>query len=395
MSACLLHALTLQEAIDATLAHHHRIKIFYQKLQSARAHKELVQSADYPKLTFQASHAFDQTLLSPRQETLHASSDEVSLELRQKLFDFGQTSKQLQAAEIESKIARLSLQETKALVALEVKRLYKLLVLEQKAIAVRRKDLQTKRSYLAQAKALLRQGLKTPADVSRMRAATIAAHDAVQRERAAYAKAKKTLELFMGEHLPAKLALQEDIFTHPVKLPQDFSHNFTLQKTKLAIQKQKSLYQATKRQKFGHLELQASLARIYRLATYNSNDVFLSYSLPLFDKQLRAQIQKSKIATLQTIAEHQDAKLTIQNRIASLRIDIDRLLATIAAKKAQIEAAKETLAIMQARYKEGLSNYIELLDSDDLLLRSRLALLQTLYTRSLLIDELRYLEGKL
>ena len=395
MSACLLHALTLQEAIDATLAHHHRIKIFYQKLQSARAHKELVQSADYPKFTLQASHAFDQTLLSPKQETLHATSDEVSLELRQKLFDFGQTSKQLQAAEIESKIARLSLQETKALVALEVKRLYKLLVLEQKAIAVRRKDLQTKRRYLAQAKALLRQGLKTPADVSRMRAATIAAHDAVQKERAAYAKAKKTLELFMGEHLPAKLVLQEDIFTHPVKLPQDFSHNFTLQKTKLAIQKQKSLYQATKRQKFGHLELQASLARIYRLATYNSNDVFLSYSLPLFDKQLRAQIQKSKIATLQAIAEHQDAKLTIQNRIASLRIDIDRLLATIAAKKAQIEAAKETLAIMQARYKEGLSNYIELLDSDDLLLRSRLALLQTLYTRSLLIDELRYLEGKL
>ena len=97
------------------------------------------------------------------------------------------------------------------------------------------------------------------------------------------------------------------------------------------------------------------------------------------------------------IAKEQMASklLALQDEVSGLLIDIKRYNKTIEAKKAQITAAQKTKNVLQARYEEGLSTYIEVLDAVSVELNAKLGLLQAYYSKSTAIDALQYLKGKI
>ncbi len=62
---------------------------------------------------------------------------------------------------------------------------------------------------------------------------------------------------------------------------------------------------------------------------------------------------------------------------------------------AQLRAATSTSELLSARYKEGLSTYIEVLDASALKLDAELGLLSAKYEKSSAIHKLEYFEGKI
>ena len=75
-------------------------------------------------------------------------------------------------------------------------------------------------------------------------------------------------------------------------------------------------------------------------------------------------------------------------------IDLDRYKLTLKAKEALIESSFATKEIIEARYKEGLSTYIEVLDAASTHLFAELGLLETKLFINKIINKLDYLQGQ-
>ena len=394
--------LRVEEAIAKTLAHHPDVKRFMLRLQQAQKGYDAAYADYLPQLNLSASYSPTQTYVLPVNGTFHTIDDtgwNAGVVLRQKVWDFSHTSSLVKAAKIDEDISALSLDETKALLAYKVKTLYALMVVQREAVDVRRKDLAAKRAFYAQAQALVKQGLKTHADAHRFLSAVYAAEDNLAGAKAALDKARMSLSLYMGEPIPSGVKLQKSTLKRTLHIPKGMErevlrHNRKIRMDRLAVEKSLRLHKATEALHYGTVDLSASHNRFGTLNTYNTDVVTLSYNIPLFTGgRLTAQEQQAKIGYY--IAEEQvrSEEIALKEELRGLLIDLDRYRKTVKAKQAQLTSAKSSLALLKARYKEGLATYIEVLDSTALVLNARLALLEAYYAQTLAYDRIEYLKG--
>lgn len=317
------------------------------------------------------------------------------------MWDFTKTTSLVEASKIDEDISKLSLKEAKALLAYKVKSLYALLVVQKEAIRVREKDLESKKVFYRQSKALVKQGLKTRADASRFLASVYVAEDNLAISKAAFEKAKMSLALYMGITLQKHINLQSNTLKKHFHLNKNverevLDHNYKIKMDRRSVEKNRLLHDATEAAHFGSIDLVASRSKISTLNAYNSDYVGVSYTVPLYSGgRLSAQEQQAKIGY--QIAREQSAStlLLLKEELRSLLIDMKRYDKTIKAKKSQLASAKSTRKVLKARYKEGLVTYIELLDSTTQVLDAKLGLLEAYYSRSLAIDRIDYLKGKI
>jgi len=123
--------------------------------------------------------------------------------------------------------------------------------------------------------------------------------------------------------------------------------------------------------------------------------VGVTLTVPLYvGGRISAQAQQAQLAQASAKAAYDARALALQQEVTGLFIDLKRYEKTITAKKAQLEASQETMTLLNARYKEGLSTYIEVLDATALYLNAELGLLEAYYSRSTIIDRIDYLQGK-
>ncbi|SFV75194.1 outer membrane efflux protein [hydrothermal vent metagenome] len=110
---------------------------------------------------------------------------------------------------------------------------------------------------------------------------------------------------------------------------------------------------------------------------------------------MNAQEQEAKIR-YQIANEQQDSDLiALKEELHGLIMDIEQYETTIKARKSALASAKKAQEVIEARYKEGLSTYMEVLDNTTELLDANLALLQAYYSKSLAYDRVEYLKGEL
>ncbi len=396
--------LTLKESISKTLVHHPDVKTFILRIQQAEQGYNAAYADYLPQINLSATYAPTQTFALPVNGTFHTVDEEAwnaGVTVHQKVWDFSRTSSLVKATKIDEDISRLSLEEVKALLAYKVKSLYALLVVQREAIVVREKDLETKKAFYKQSKALVKQGLKTHADASRFLSSVYVAQDNLAIAKASFEKAKNSLSLYMGKPLQNDVKLQSGVLKKHVRLSKNIEHevlesNYRMKMDRRTVDKNKLLHRATEAAHFGSVDLVASHSRIDTLNSYNSDYVGVSYNIPLYHGgRLTAQEQQAKIGY--QIAQEQSASmaLILKEELRSLLIDIKRYSKTIKAKKAQLSSARTTRKVLEARYKEGLTTYIELLDSTTLVLNAKLGLLEAYYSRSLALDRIEYLKGKI
>jgi len=396
--------LTLQQSIDKTLLHHPDVKAFTLKTQQSHMGYKMSRSDYLPQVNLSAEYNPTQTYALPVNGNFHTLNDtywSVGASLKQKIWDFSKTSFQIDASERDEDISKLSLKDVKALLASKVKSLYALMVVQSEAIKVREADLHVKEAYYAQAQALFKQGLKTEADTSRFLSAVYSAKDNLAIAKASYEKAKNSLSLYMGEKIADAVELQKEI------IKKDFYFDANIAKEVLnsnnelkiyneTVAKNILLHKSAKASHYGSLDLLASYNRVGSLNLYDTQLVGVVLNIPLYaGGRLTAQTQNAEIG-MQIAKEQKASKiLALKEEISNLVLDIQRYNETIAAKKALLESAKSTQRVLDGRYKEGLSTYIEVLDASSLVLDAKLGILEAYYEKTLSIDRIEYLKGKM
>lgn len=396
--------LTLQESIQSTLAHHPDVKRFMLNIQQAEQGYNTA-FADYlPQLNLSATYNPTQTYVLPVNGTFNTIDDDgwnAGVSLHQKVWDFGKTGALVEASRIDEEISTLSLHEVKALLAFKVKSLYALMLVQQEAVRVREKDLEAKKAFYEQTKAMVRQGMKTPADANRFLSAVYVAEDALAAAKAAFDKARSSLSLYMGREIPEHIKLQKQVLKTDVKLPHNLISSVLAANTKLkmdhlTVNKSEQLHKSARAEAFGSIDLVASHNRFSTLNNYNTDYVGVGYNIPLYTGgKLSAQEQKAKIGY--QIAQEQRAsdELAIREELQNLLIDIRHYDKSIQAKRAQLRSARSTQKKVEARYKEGLATYIEVLDNTAVMLNAELGVLEAYYLRALALDRIAYLKGEI
>ena len=396
--------LSLDECIDKTLKNHPDIKTFALKVKQSKSAYKSEFSAYLPQINLLTNYNAVQTYVFPQNGSFHTVDDDgwsTGAYLKQKIYDFSLTSSKVEASKLDESIAKLSLKELKALLAYKVASLYELMVVQKEALMVRQKDLETKEAYYKQAVALMQQGLKTQADASRFLSSVYIAKDNLQSAKTAYEKAKTTLALYMGEKIDDDVTLDKSVLKTTLKdkanVEQEvLANNYALSITSENIEKNILLHKAKKASHYGSIDAVASYTHLDTLNAYDAKNAGVVLSIPLYSGgKISAEAQKAKISAQIAQQQYASKELELKEKVNSLLLDIKQYDKTIEAKKAQLDAAKATKKVLDGRYKEGLSTYIEVLDATSMVLNAKLGLLQAYYLRSQAIHNIEYLKGKI
>ena len=396
--------LTLQESIDATLQNYPDVKSLQMKMkQSKLSHRSA--TADYlPQVNLNGQYNFTQTYVFPVNGAFHTQDDvgwNAGVNLKQKVWDFSKTTSKIAATQKDEDISKLSLMDLKALLAFKVKSFYKLMVVQREAVNVRRKDLEAKKAYYAQAEALVKQGLKTRADASRFLSAVYNAEDKLAIAQASFDKARNSLSLYMDRKIDDNVTLENSViqenFNADANVEKEvFASNYTLKIENKNIEKNILLHKSAKAEHYGSIDAVASYNHFDTLNIYDTTTAGVVINIPLYSGgRVSAEAQKVEISAQISKEQKRSRELALKEELQNLLLDIKRYNKTISAKKAQIDSAQETKKVLDGRYKEGLATYIEVLDATTQVLNAKLSLLEAYYLRALSIDRIQYLKGKI
>jgi len=395
--------LSQDEAIDKALHYHPDIKRFILQVTSTQEGIKGSRSAYLPQLHLNAEYDPQRTYVLPQNGQFHTiDSDgwQAGVVLNQKIWDFGKTLSAIDAAKAETRIAALSLADAKALLAYNVKLQYNLMVVQRKAVEVRQKDLEAKEALYKQSDAMVKQGMKTRADSTRFLSSYYVAQDNLSIAQASLEKARVALSLYIGEPVAPDVKLQEEILSPPKRETVTYSEvqerNPQLLGAKENLHKSTLLYDSVHASHYGSIDAVASYNYQDTLNSYDATLVGITLTIPLYvGGRISAQAQQAKLAEESAQASYDSHALALRQELQALQVDVDRYEKTIKAKKAQLEASKETMTLLNARYKEGLATYIEVLDATALYLNAELGLLEAYYSRGVIINRIDYLQGKI
>ncbi len=404
--ACEIHAetLTLQESINKTLANHPDIKSFVLKVSQSQKNYDSSYAETRPQINLHSEYNPLQTYTLPINGSFRTLDEDgwgIGVSLKQKIWDFAKTSSIIQASKVDEEISKLTLQDAKALMVYKVKTFYGLMVVQKEAIAVRQKDLQTKAAYYAQAQALVIEGLRTEADASRFLSSVYVAEDNLTTAMAAYEKTKTSLSLLMGKEIEKDTSLEFSAVKNEYLYDDNLQNNildsnYQIKIGTQTIDKNRLLYKAAKGSQYGSFDIIASYNYFDTLNSYDAKLIGITFNMPLYSGgKINIEKQKSQLG-IQTAHEQKKSKiLSLTEEIGTLLIDIKKYNKTIEAKQAQQSSANKTKKVIEARYKEGLATYIEILDANSLILNAELGILEAYYSRSIAINRIDYLKGKI
>ncbi len=404
-AALSLHAelLSLQTCIDKAVSNHPDVKAFLYRVQEQERGVEIRRGARRPQISAFAQYDPQRTYALPVNGQFHTVDDDAltaGITLKQKLYDFSKTSADIEAAKIGREIASLSYEEAAALMRYKVRSAYTLLLVQKRALEVRRKDLEAKRALYEQARALVEQGLKTKADESRFFASLKGAEDALASAKAAYKKARISLERYIAEPIGPSAHFEEALLTRsdPIPVPDEermLGRNLKLKISENERRANHQRYVAAKADRFGSLDLLAEAVHNETLSTYNTTQIGVRYALPLYNGgRIKAQAQQAKISEMKAVEQSASERLALLEEYRSLRADLEEIDHRIEAQKAQEEAARQTSELIRARYAEGLATYMEVLDAEAVRLDANLKLLEAYLVRKTRLYRLEYLNGQ-
>ncbi len=388
--------LSLKSAVNQTLNSHPDIRAYTLKVKGQELYKNIVSANRLPQISAQLSYNINRTFTSPSLKGLkitNKNASAYSIKLRQLLYDFGKTNALIKEALISKDIARLSLKKLKKLLAYRVKILYYTAALQQRAIAVKRENLRLKELYYKRAVALFKQGLKSKIDSERFFTEVQRAKADLIEAKAAFKKAKESLGLLMGAKLGKSVAFNSGVLKHFTNLnATNAAKNIDVAIQKRKIAKSYQEYKA-KKAHFGDIEFQATYSHINGLNSYNSKDVAVVANIPIYSGgKLSNEEQLAKLNYQIAKLERASKTLEVKDELNGIKSDIIALNGTIKMLKSELKYSRDLKNAVNARYKNGLSSYLEVLDSINLIYATKLELLQSYYKRALLIAKLEYLQ---
>ncbi len=396
------NTLTLNECIEKAISNHPDIKHFILQVDKSKSAIDIAKADYLPQISLNAEYDPLKTYALPVNGVFHTKDSDgwsAGGVVNQKIYDFSKTTSNIDAQKEQTSIAKLSLKDAKALLAYKVKLQYELMVVQNEAIEVRQKDLKAKEELYNQARALVKQGMKTTADATRFLSSFYIAKDNYAISKASFDKARARLSLYINEDIKENVILENtitDTTLHVKSEDKILQSSPGINALKKEIIKNNLVYKSTKASHYGSIDAIASYTHQNTLNEYDSTLLGVTLKVPLYSGgRTSAFVQQAIIDKQNAEATYESKVLLVREEIESLFIDLKRYEKTIAAKKAQKDAATSTYNLLNARYKEGLSTYIEVLDALSQKLNAELGLLSAIYEKSSSIHRLEYLQGKI
>lgn len=394
--------ITLDECIEKTLKNHPDLKKLSLGVLKSKSATDITKADYLPQITLGAQYNPINTFVMSQNGQFKTTRDDnyfVDATLNQKIYDFSKTLYLIDASKKDIDIASLSVEQAKALLVFNVKTLYDAILLQNSVTEARESDLKTKEELYAQAKSLVKEGLKTKADEATILSSLYSAKDALASSKAQKQKALSTLSLYMGQKLEDDMVF-EDIVKKAKNLENIESfiidENLELKSLSKEIDKNALLYYASKASSYGSIDAIASMSHQNSLSEYDTVAVGFVAKFPIYSGgRIDAQTQLYEISKEISKESYKSKKLYIQDEIDGLLIDIKKYEYTIEAKKALLESSSLARDIVNARYKEGLSTYIEALDATTTYLNAKLSLLEAEYSVRGILNRLEYLRGNI
>jgi outer membrane protein TolC len=271
----------------------------------------------------------------------------------------------------------------------------------KKAIEVRQNDLLLKEELYKQAKELVNQGLKTQADALSIQSALYLAQENLAVSKADLDKVLKTLSLYMKEEIDPQSIFENTLLNshgdpnRDLLLKNAQEQNFALKSYLEEIEKNSMLYNASKAQNYGSIDAVAAYSHQDNINEYDTSLIGITYKVPLYSGgRIDAQTQQNRIAKEMAKESYNAKKLLVEEEIETLLIDLQRYKYTLRAKESLIDSSNATKEIVEARYKEGLSTYVEILDAASVNLYAKLGLIEAKFAINKIINRLEYLQGE-
>jgi len=393
--------LSLNECIQKALKTHPDIQKYSLGVKSAKSAIDIARADYLPQVTLNAEYDLIRTYTLPSNGIFNTKESDgwaIGGIVNQKIWDFSKTTANIEAQKVDEEISNLTLVDAKALLAYKVKLQYELMLVQKIAIEVREEDLNSKTELYKQAEAFVKNGMRTKAEGSRFLSSVYVAQENLAIAKAGYEKAKRVLSLYINEPIADDVKLQNtlDLTSKVFVDEQTLLQNApSLIATKKSIQKSELAYQATKATRYGSLDAVASYTKQNTLNEYDSSLIGITYKVPLYSGgRTSALTEQSHLSKQSAVAAFNSQELALKEEFEILMIDIDRYEKTIQAKASQLKASEQTQTVLEARYKEGLATYIEVLDASSLTLNAKLGLLQAIYEKSSALHKIEYLQGK-
>ena len=393
--------LSLDDAITKAIDTHPDIKRFIAQVHKSNRAVDVAKADYLPQINFNAEYDPTRTYVLPANGVFNTKDSDgyiLGVTLHQKIWDFSKTSANIDVQEKNIEISKLSLEDAKAYLAYKVKLQYELISVQRLAMQVRQKDLQAKEALYKQAQAFVEQGMKTSADATRFLSSYYVAKDNYAIARSGFDKARNTLAIYINEEVSNDVILDKskDLTLENLSEEAILNDSLSLKLLQQSVKKSSYEYKSTKALHYGSLDAIASYTYQNTLSEYDSSLLGITFNIPLYSGgRTSAQVEQAEINRQSSQAEYDSKVLALKEEIQSLLIDINRFEKTISAKKAQLDAATQTSDLLDARYKEGLATYIEVLDASALKLDAELGLLNAKYSRNSAIFKLEYLQGKI
>lgn len=395
--------LSIEESIEEALKNHPDIKKLSLGVAQSGSLVDIAKADYLPQLNVGAQYNPHNTFVMPQNGQFKTITDDnwqVDAQLNQKIYDFSKTTSTIKAYEKNQNMAALSLEDAKALLVHNVKNIYNTALFQTKALDVRKKDLQTKEELYKQAQALVREGLKTEADATTILSALYNAEDALGTAKADLRKALSTLSFYIGKKIDLETTLVDNATSQTTQdreplLQEAVAKNFALKSSKEEIERENLIYSAAKAANYGSIDAVASYMHQNSINEYDTSMVGIGIKIPIYSGgRIGAQAEQARISKEMAKESYNAKKLLLQEEIEGLVIDLQRYEHTIKAKEALIESSRATKEIVEARYKEGLSTYIEILDATSTNLYAELGLLEAKFSINKIINRLEYLTGE-
>lgn len=390
-------SLVLDSIIQTVIQNHPSIKVAAEALNKADAQIGLAKSGYYPNvdITSNYSHVAPVPVLNlPAFGIENLSfypSDNFSggLNIRQNIYDFGKTAKNVALADEGKVIAEQSLGQVKQNMALAVVRTYYTLDFLQEAIKIKEEQLKTLQEHLDYVQKMKATGSATNYEILSTKVKISGVESQELDLKASRDVQLSILNSLLG--MPAKTyhAVKTVLSVMQPDVAQDSLISHALQhRDEMQLAKGKA---------------NLALLRLGVVKTHNNPSlnfiasggfkngympdinkikpnyvVGLGLTIPIFDgTRTKYKLMEAKASVETSSLESEVTKRNISSEVVENETGVQTALKKVNQSKLQLEQAKEALSLAQINYKAGAVTNLDLLDATTTVSETRLMLLKS------------------
>lgn len=393
-SPALAEDLTFSRALKLARQRAPEMKVAKAGIDSADAQVDVARSTYFPTLNAtgtgsETASAESAQVLPPPARPLtnvqYTTAATAGGQVRWILFDFGRTWNNVDAAEAGKKAATADAANTESQLLSSVANAYLDVAYGERIRDINRAIVEEREKSIVVVKALVKQGLAPAVEELRAQSRVSAARRELELAEATYLEARVGLLTFLGldpksqptismPRLPkAKVDAESAVKDAEAKRPDVLTARAVATQGEALVDAARARYYPT---------LQLNGDASYRVAKLDVFDSWLParsaagalvLSIPIFDASIGARLDVAKADADRNQALYEQARRTARIEAAQTAVSLTTSEKVLEQAKKAAEASAAVVAVIRARYVQGLSSTLDLIDAETTDAEARIA----------------------